>query len=113
MTKLIDFTIGTVDGPRPAKGYRVSLMVGTVRRKFVLQMDCDRPSILADERSGYRLANLNGLRLERFLNTGYVPDNLRSWRTTAQLWLDRAVRDKGQEHVLTKLDAAPAVQAAA
>lgn len=109
MAKKITFT-APADGKKGAiehvtkEGFKVHLMVGNTRHMFVLQFDFSKPTILADYRTGYKLTNLAGLALARYVSNPYgFNDSLNGYRRLAQDWLNTIVADKGEKHVLDML----------
>jgi hypothetical protein len=94
----------------PREGYRIWLRIAGRKRPFVLQIGMERPHILADYASGYRLANLSGRMLEHFVRNPYRHrETLNVWRQMAMNWLDDAVFAKGSDVIVRKLDAVPTI----
>lgn len=113
--KVPTFTKGS-DEPRLEErvGFRVQLELGLEtgeRRPFVLQCEPgdNRPRILADFASGYRLTDLGPLMLEQFVRRGDRCEMIRDWRRLAQRWLDTACERKGTKEVRRMLDSVPVV----
>lgn len=96
-------------------GYRVHLEIlgqPGVTRPFVLQCEPgdNRPRILADYASGYRLADLGPLMLEKFVrHPAAYREMPRDWRWQAQLWLDAVIQRQGVDMVLMKMNSVPRV----
>lgn len=96
-------------------GFRVQLELGLEtgeRRPFVLQCEpgSNRPRILADFASGFRLADLGPLMLESFVrHPAAHREMVRDWRRIAQRWLDGACERKGTKEVRRMLDSVPVV----
>lgn len=102
------YTIPTVDGPQERECCRVWLHFGDGVRAFALQFQGDRPCILADYASGYRLTDLSGEYLRRYVANPYgFEEGFYTWRTLAQQWVDEAVRQKGLAEVVAKFDSVP------
>lgn len=92
------------------EGYRVHLFIDGRTRPFVLQLEGNRPRILADFASGYRLADLGPLMLRCFVaRPSAYREMPRDWRAQAQLWLDDVCARKGARDVLAKLNSVPVV----
>jgi len=110
------FTKGS-DAPLLEKrtGFRVHLEIGRgtgVKRAFVLQCEPgdNRPRILADWQSGFRLTDLGPLMLMNFVRHPAAHREMpRDWRWQAQLWLDAVVERQGADTVLMKMNAVPVV----
>lgn len=118
--KLIEYNVPTFtrDNPEPVlerrQGFRIWLELGTKsgrKRAFVLQRDpLDRPSMLVDYASGYHVAKLGPLMLERYVrHPSAYRERLCDWRWQAQLWLDAACERQGVDTVLLKLNSVPVV----
>ena len=113
--KKITFNIPTVDGPNTAEGYRVWLHCGPHKRAFMLQMDTrGRPCMLTDFASGYRLVDLSGDMLARYVRNPYAfrGSTLVEWRDLAQDWLDRIIEAKGCGVVMSTFKAVPVINGA-
>jgi hypothetical protein len=92
------------------EGYRVHLFIDGRTRPFVLQLEGNRPRILADFASGYHLADLGPLMLRCFVaRPSAYREMPRDWRAQAQLWLDDVCARKGARDVLAKLNSVPVV----
>ena len=110
--KRISFKVPTASGERLEQGYVARLYVGNVKHRFVLQLDGSRPSILADYRSGYKLANLASLALAQYVANPYAyDDSLLGWRKRAQRTVDDIVAAKGENRILDMLGNVPALNA--
>jgi hypothetical protein len=108
--KRISFNIPTTDGVETREGYRIWLRYGNLRRAFVLQLVGDRPCVLADHASGYKLADLASRMLRNYVANPYRHDrSLAGWRREAQAWLNEAIREKGHVAVHEKLNSVPRI----
>lgn len=97
--KRITYFVPTVKGTTERECYRIWLQVGPVKRCFALQFENDRPCILADYASGYRLADLRAIRLRLY--------NRIDWRQAAQDWVCNAVKVRGLDQFNAVLRSVP------
>lgn len=102
------YTIPTVDGPESRECYRIWLWMGHDKRAFALQIEDGKPKILADYVSGYRLTNLSGDMLRKYVANPYAySETLNAWRESAQHYIDEALRQKGRATLLAVMNAVP------
>ncbi len=102
MAKLIEFQAATAEGPRAKTGYVAWLNVrGKGRHKFVLQVNpvSGDPSILADYRSGYKLADMAGAAVAHYVGRGIAP----AWRTLAQWTIEDIEAKHGSVKLISEL----------
>lgn len=111
--RLTQIKVPTLQGAREVEGYVIWLHIAGNRHKFFLQMDINRPSVLTDYASGYRLTNLAPMALARYVGrpygTRYVAAS--EWRKLAQEWLDETTLRHGPDYVIGKLKSVPRLNA--
>jgi len=104
MPKTITFTVPTREGTDTRQGHRVDLMVGTARKRFVLQLGEDgAPDTLAHYASGYSLGSLNPIMIRQMTRGAGRADP----RAAAQVLLSDLVSKHGADKVNSRIEAAP------
>lgn len=108
MSRKITFTIPTKNGPVIEEGIVAHLFVGSRKRKFVIHGEPDSP-VLTDYRTGYKVADLNPIKIEAMCLLGDA--HRMTDRDAAQATIDKIVRRIGVEKFFATVNEKPTLNA--